>query len=493
MIKIKNHNGWSMRDLHLLDYGAIGLYFLILFLVGVFTMRSKKESGETESFLAADRDMNLFQTTSTTAAGDLGGGFSIAMGGLGFTLGFSASWLIGVSALSIVLVSFLMVPKVKNWADKMKGLTTGDLFETRYDRKTGTVAAIVIGLAWSAFVGGQIMAGGKLLQATMNFDLTIATLVVGIIIVAYTAMGGLKAVIYTDVFQMVILMVGIVFILVPIGLIKVGGFGNMMDTLAANPDTAPMLDWTAAGWKQILGWFFAVIPIWFIAIVGLQRIVAARDVKTAQRAFFLTGIPIEWPLFAVGSTMVGMFARILMPELADPELATPYMIMTLLPVGLGGLVIAAYIATLMSTADSCLIGPVAIFTNDIYKKLLNPNASDAQLIKVARISTIILGAFTIACAFLVPNILDLILYAYTFGAAGIFFPMLGLLFWKRATATGAFWSIIFGGSSAVIWTVMGEPMGFTSSYLGWAISLPTLVIISLMTKHSEEEDLETFY
>ena len=79
-----------MRELHLLDYGAIGLYFLILFLVGVYTMRSRKESGETESFLAADRDMNLFQTTSTTAAGDLGGGFSIAMGGLGFTLGFSA-------------------------------------------------------------------------------------------------------------------------------------------------------------------------------------------------------------------------------------------------------------------------------------------------------------------------------------------------------------------------------------------------------------------
>ncbi len=482
-----------MRELHFLDYGAIGAYFLILFLVGYFTMRSRKEGEETESFLAADRDMNLFQTTSTTAAGDLGGGFSIAMGGLGFTLGFSASWLIAVSGLSIVLVSFLMVPKVKHWADKMNGLTTGDLFETRYDRRTGTVAAIVIGLAWSAFVGGQIMAGGKLLQATMGFDLTLATLLVGAIIVAYTAMGGLKAVIYTDVFQMVVLMIGIMFILVPVGLVEVGGWNAMVETLASNPETASMLDWTAAGWKQILGWFFAVIPIWFIAIVGLQRIVAARDVKTAQRAFFLTGIPIEWPLFAIGSTMVGIFARILMPELADPEMATPYMIMTLLPVGLGGLVIAAYIATVMSTADSCLIGPVAIFTNDIYRKHINPGATDIQLIRVARTATIFLGTFTIACAFLVPNILDLILYAYTFGAAGIFFPMLGLLFWKRATATGAFWSIILGGSSAVIWTVTGEPYGFAASYIGWAISLPALVSISLLTEHSPEEDLQTFY
>jgi len=482
-----------MRELHYLDVGAIAVYFLILFLVGYFTMRSKTEGKETESFLAADRNMNLFQTTSTTAAGDIGGGFSIAMGGLGFTLGFSATWLVGMSALSIVLVSFFMVPKVKRWADKMQGLTTGDLFSQRFDEKTGTVAAIVIGLAWLAFVGGQIMAGGKLLEVTMGVDQTPAILVIGTIIVAYTAMGGLKAVIYTDVFQMVVLMVGILLILVPLGLIEVGGWNVMIDTLSSNPETESMLDWTAAGWKQILGWFFAVIPIWFISVVGLQRIVAARDVKTAPRAFFLTGIPLEWPLFAIGSALVGINARILLPELSDPEMATSMMIMTLLPIGLGGLVIASYIAIVMSTADSCLIGPVAIITKDIYKKYLKPDASQSDMIRFARITTIILGIGTIAGAFLVPNIFDLIIYAYTFGAAGIFFPMLGLLFWKRTTATGAFWSIILGGTSAVIWTVAGEPMGFASSYIGWAISLPVLVIVSLVTKHSPEEDLETFY
>ena len=238
-----------------------------------------------------------------------------------------------MSGLSIVLASFFMVPKVKHWADKMNGLTTGDLFEARYDRKTGTLAALVIGLAWSAFVGGQIIAGGKLIQVTMGIPLPYAILGVGAIIVAYTAMGGLKAVIYTDILQMVVLMVGILLILTPIGLIKVGGWSALFETLASNPETASMVDWTAARWKTMLGWFFSVIPIWFIAIVGLQRIVAARDVKTAQRAFFLTGIPIEWPLFAIGSTLVGMIARVLMPELADPELATPMMIMTLLPVG----------------------------------------------------------------------------------------------------------------------------------------------------------------
>jgi SSS family solute:Na+ symporter len=482
-----------MRDLHLLDYIAIVLYFAALFWVGYSVMRSKKEGEESESCRAADRNMNLFQTTSTTAAGDLGGAFSIAMGGLGFTLGISGSWLIAVSGLSIVLVSFFMVPKVKKWADKVKGLTTGDLFEDRFDRRTGTVAAVVIGVAWATFVGGQIIAGGKLLQVTLGMDLSWAIFVVGTIILAYTTMGGLKAVIYTDVFQMVILVIGIIFVLVPIGLVRVGGWQGMVEHFTASPDTASLVDWTAAGWKQMLGWFFAIIPVWFISIVGLQRIVAARDVKTAQRAFLLTGIPIEWPMFAIGSTLVGMFARILLPDLNDAELATPMMIMTLLPVGIGGLVIAAYIAAVMSTADSCLIGPVAIYTNDIYRRYINVTATDADLVRVARISTVILGVFAITAAYLIPRVLDLILYAYTFGAAGIFFPMLGLLFWRRTTASGAFWSIVLGGTSAVLWTIAGEPYGFSASYIGWAISLPTLVIVSLCTNHSDEENLEIFY
>lgn len=482
-----------MRDLHTLDYIAIVLYFAALFWVGYSVMRSKTEGQESESFLAADRNMNLFQTTSTTAAGDLGGAFSIAMGGLGFTLGISGSWLIAVSGLSIVLVSLFMVPKVKIWADEVKGLTTGDLFASRFDRRTGTVAAIVIGVAWSTFVGGQIIAGGKLLQVTLGMELPMAIFVIGTIILAYTTMGGLKAVIYTDVFQMVVLVIGILFLLVPIGMLKVGGWQGMVDHFSANPDTASLVDWTAAGWKQMLGWFFSIVPVWFISIVGLQRIVAARDVKTAQRAFFLTGVPIEWPLFAIGSTLVGMFARILLPDLTDAELATPMMIMTLLPVGIGGLVIAAYIAAVMSTADSCLIGPVAIYTNDIYRRYIKTDATDADLVRVARISTIVLGVFAISTAYLIPRVLDLILYAYTFGAAGLFFPMLGLLFWKRTTASAAFWSIVLGGSSAVIWTVSGEPYGFSASYIGWAVSLPALVVISLLTEHSSEENLDIFY
>lgn len=481
-----------MTTLHTLDFVAMGIYFAILVWIGISVARSGRGEGESESFLAADRNMNLVQTTASTAATDLGGGFSLAMGGLGFTLGISGSWLIAVSGLSIVVVSFLMVPKVKRWADRVRGLTTGDLFEARFDRRTGTLAAIVIGIAWFAFVGGQIIAGGKLLQATLDMNLTIAIVLSGAVILAYTAMGGLKAVIYTDVFQMFVLLIGVIFIAVPIGMIEVGGWGAMVEHLRSSPETASLVDWTAVGWKRLLGWFFAVFPVWFISIAGMQRIVAARDARTAQRAFFLTGIPIEWPIFAVGSTLVGLLARMLLPDLADPELATPRIIVELLPAGIAGVVIAAYIAAVMSTADSCLIGPVAIFTNDVYRKHVDPQASEPALVRIARTMTIVLGVLAIAIAYLVPNVLELILYAYTFGAAGIFFPMLGLLFWPRTTAKGAFWSMVAGGSAALVWVIAGEPFGFSASYSGWVVGLPVLIVVSLMTEHSADEDRELF-
>ncbi|MCJ7590391.1 MAG: hypothetical protein MUO51_03465 [Woeseiaceae bacterium] len=136
---------------------------------------------------------------------------------------------------------------------------------------------------------------------------------------------------------------------------------------------------------------------------------------------------------------------------------------------------------------------VAIYTNDIYRKFLRPDASEQALVRVARTATLVLGVLSIGMAYLVPNVLELILYAYTFGAAGLFFPMLGLLFWPGTTASGACWSMLGGGCSAVLWVLLDEPFGVSSSYLGWFVSLPLMVIVSLATDHSAEENLDMFY
>ncbi len=126
------------------------------------------------------------------------------------------------------------------------------------------------------------------------------------------------------------------------------------------------------------------------------------------------------------------------------------------------------------------------------RKFLNPGATDTALVKVARVATVVLGVLAIGIAYLVPSVLGPVLYAYTFGTAGLFFPMLGLLFWPRTTATGAFWSMLLGSTCAIVWAFFDEPWGFASSYLGWAVALPVLVVVSLLSEHSAEEDLLIF-
>lgn len=479
--------------LHILDVLVVIIYFISLISIGYYIMKQARENKENESFLAADRNMGLIRTTGSAAATDLGGGFSIAMGGLGFSMGISGSWLIGVSGLSAVLAGLLLAPKLKRWSDKVMGLTTGDLFESRFDKKTGLMAALLIGLAWWTFVGGQVIAGAKLVSGTIGLSVTTTIIIAGAIILAYTSMGGLKAVITLDVYQLVVLFVGVIFILVPLGLAKVGGPASLFEQLRANPDTAGLTSWGAVGWKTAIGWFLSIFPVWFISIATFQRVIAAKDVKTAKWGIFLTGFPIEWPLFAIGMTLVGLLAHLLVPGIEDAELATPTMIVTLLPMGLSGLVVAAYMAAVLSTADSCLMGSVAIFTNDIYRKRINPKATDKQLMLVNRLAVLILGAFAIGLAYKIPRVIDLVMYAYTFGAGGLFFPMLALLFWKRATATGAFWSILLGGGSSLVWSLMGSPGGFSGSYIGWAVSFVAIVAISLMTEHSPEEQVELFF
>ena len=475
-----------------IDSVAIAAYFAVLLFIGIRIMRRDSGHRALGSFLAADRNMGLVQTTASTAATDLGGGFSIAMGGLGFTLGISGSWLIAISGLSVIMAAFLLVPRLKLWSDQTEGLTTGDLFTARFGLTAGRIAALVVALSWFSFVGGQIVAGGKLLQVTLAIDLDWAIGLAGLVIIGYTMMGGLKAVIYTDVFQMLVLFVGIVLLLVPIGLIKVGGVSAVIAHFEANPSTASMVDWTAVELQRVVGWFLAVFPVWFISIAAMQRIIAARNAAIAQKAFIITGVPIEWPFFAIGATFVGMLARMLMPELTDPELSTPMMILTLLPAGIAGIVIAAYIAAVMSTADSCLIGPVAIFTKDFYKGIWHKDASDQTLLRVARASTLVLGIMAIVLAYWVPSVLDMILYAYAFAAAGLFFPMLALLYWPRATALGAKTSMILGGGSAVIWMLLGEPWDIAAAYLGWVVGLPSLVIASLLSAHRPDENLALF-
>ncbi len=426
--------------MHWLDISIIIGYLFVLLGVGVYFWR-RHES--VDGYFVGDRGMGAGHIGFSVVATDVGGGFSIGLGGLGFTMGLSGSWLLFTGLIGAWLAAVFLIPKVKSIGDELGFLTFPDYLEQRFDRKTRLVAAIVSAIGYAGFVGAQILAGAKLGSVIFDISLLQATLVMAGVAVLYTSFGGLKAVVYTDSIQWAVLLIGLMFFALPFGYVEIGGWDGLRSAL---PESHFSL--TNLSFVKFITWMFTVIPIWFVGMTLYQRIYATKDVATAKKAWYLAGL-LEWPLMAFLGVTLGMFARVMFPD-AEAETGLPMLIRDVLPIGVVGLVSAAYLSAIMSTADSCLLASVGNVVNDIYQKYIRPDASEKTVLRLSQIVSLSIGVGSIAIALMVPKVLDGILLAYSFMVSGLFAPTVGGLFSKRVGANAAFAGMLAGGGSALL-------------------------------------------
>jgi SSS family solute:Na+ symporter len=255
--------------------------------------------------------------------------------------------------------------------------------------------------------------------------------------------------------------------------VAVGGWSELRQTLPPEffslSNVRPM---------QLATWMVTIVPIWFIAMTLYQRINASRDVASARRAWFFAGL-LEYPAMAFMGACLGMFARVLYPTV-DPEMGLPLLIRDVLPVGATGLVLAAYFAAIMSTADSCLLASVGNVIDDIVSRHVAPAASERSLLRASRVLTLVIGLGSVIFALYVPRVIDSILLAYSFMVAGLFFPTLGALFWRRVSGVAAFWSVISGGAATVVLNLVETPLTIDPIFPGMALSGAVLVLLTLL-------------
>jgi SSS family solute:Na+ symporter len=303
---------------------------------------------------------------------------------------------------------------------------------------------------------------------------TTAALIMALIVILYTALGGLQAVVYTDTVQWIVLLGGMA-LAVPAGWHHVGGWQAISTAL---PEAHFSLLNVEPG--TFLIWMVSIVPIWFVAMTVYQRIYATRDIKTAKRAWFMAGL-LEYPVLAFLGVALGMLARVAFPE-AESEMGLPLLLTDVLPVGLTGLVVAAYFSAIMSTADSCLLASVGNIVQDLYLRYIKRDASVRRTLVLSRILTVAIGSASMIVALLVPKVLDAILLAYGFLVSGLFIPTLAALFWKRATATAALWATVAGGTCAVALQVRPEwnPLS-EAAFIAIPLSLIVLVTLSVLT------------
>lgn len=452
--------------MHPIDHAIIALYLLAMIGVGLWYARRQAHPDE---YFVGDRRMGSFHVGLSIVATDVGGGFSIGLGGLGFVMGLSASWLLFTGLLGAWLAIVLLIPRVKRLGDTHRWLTFADWLHHRYDGRARTVAAVVAGLGYAGFVGGQILAGAKLTSVAFGTSLELAVLVMAAVVIGYTALGGLQAVIATDTVQWGVLLVGLVLVALPLAWVEVGGLEGLR---AAVPPEH--LSLTNIDPFEALTWLVTIVPIWFVANTLWQRIYATRDEATARRAFAVAGL-LEWPLMAFVGATLGMLARVKFPTV-EAELGLPLLVRDVLPVGAVGVVLAAYFAAIMSTADSCLLASVGHLVCDLAPRITRRALSHRETLRASRILTIVVGAASVSVALLLPKVLDAILLAYAFMVSGLFVPVLGGLLWRRASPAGALASMLVGGTTAVALSITPLEVGGS---IGRLLSQPVLVALPL--------------
>lgn len=463
-----------------IDLSIFGIYLIAMLGVGFYFMRKNKS---TDDYFVGGRNLTSWHIGLSVVATDVGGGFSIGLGGLGFTMGLSGSWLLFTGLMGAWLSGVFLIPKVANLARQKSFLSFPQFLAHIFDHRVALLAGVISAIGYLGFTSSQILAGAKLASSTFNgLSLTSALWVMGGIAVFYTVLGGLKAVIYTDTIQWVVLMGGLLFIGLPISYFKIGGIDAIVETLPAS-----FLKLNSIRWQQMVNWMFTIIPIWFVGMTLYQRIYAAKNTREAQRGWFIAGL-FEYPLMAFIGVTLGLFSKVALENQMlpgynssnlDAEMGLPVLLRTVLPIGFLGVVLSAYFSAIMSTADSCLMAASGNILTDVLKKHKAKNS-----LRMSQLLTLLIGAAALLLALKMNSVLELMLHSYSFMVSGMLVPVLAALFFKNKNAKAALWSMISGGVCTLV-LIIGSvdlPLGLDANIFGITLSLFVYLFTSSFSK-----------
>lgn len=453
------------------------VYFVGLFAVGAYATRF---IGDSTDFLLAGRRLGPVLATATLCATHLGGGFVLGSGEWGYRYGFTGIAYAAGVGLSLILLAFVAARRMR----RLALFTVPDYLESRYSSQwVRLLAALLSLIALIGIIGAQVWAAQGAL-GILGVDPSRAAAIATLMFIVYTAMSGLWGVTLTDAVQLAIVFVGVpLAALLALG--EAGGIEGIRLAIASQSteiDASRYFSPFGAGYGLVLA---AIVPTMMYTLIGqdfYQRLFAARDEATSFRAAIAAGVLLI--AFALFPVITGMAARALFGPEIEAARAIPMLIDEVLPAWAAAIVIAALLGAIMSTADSLLMAGTSHVTHDIYVRLLAPGAErDARhLLRLSRIVTVVLGLIALWLALNFQAIIDMLLLSYTLYAAGVFIPVIGGMYWRRATAPGAI-AAILGGSGFGLAAEFGgiAIAGLPTIVAGALVSLALFVAVSLST------------
>jgi SSS family solute:Na+ symporter len=430
------------------DWVVIVGYFLLVFGVAIWAaLRERSQRGTSTDYFLAGRDAGWFLVGGSLFASNIGSEHLVGLAGTGAASGVPVAQFEILASLILLLLGWLFVPFYLS-----SGVfTMPEFLERRYSPQARWYLAVIsiVGYVLTK-ISVTIYAGGIVFEALMGVDFWTGAMVVVVITGVYTIFGGLRAVLYTDLLQMFVLIGGAIAV-TAFGLSALGGWDAMTDTVGPEflslwrPMSDPEFPWTGILFgAPILGVWY-----WCTDQFIVQRVLAAHGPNHARRGTVFAGYLKLLPLFIF--VIPGVIAFALSQQgrldLAQPDQALPTLVGVLLPVGLRGLVVAGLLAALMSSLSSVFNSTSSLVTLDVYKKL-RPAASERQLVLVGQATTAVL----VGLGLLWIPLMELIsgqLYTYLQSVQAYISPPIAAVFligvfWRRVNASGAIASLLTG-------------------------------------------------
>lgn len=463
------------------------IYFVGMALIGVWT--TKRSSTDSESYLLGDRSLGPAVTALRLQSSSMSGYMFLGAGSLAYTQGYFSMWYaLGDIGGGIINLSILG-RRMRKLSQKLGSLTSIEYLEHRYESKWVRLIAAPIALGCVfLYVLAQFVAGGSGLASVTGLSYEIALLIAVGVIVIYTFLGGYLAVAYTDFVQAIVMLIGMVWILIAT-LQHVGGFtaGN---NAVGDINTNLLTMWGAeleyqGQWGVILG---AVLlfsigymgwPHVVVSHMAMKRPSVARAAGVYATAFNIFFIPAPY--------IIGIFALLILPNLDDPQQAIFEVAETVLPNFAVGIVMAAVMAAIMSTADALLLQSSTIAANDIFGRFINKNMTEKQMVIVSRVSVLILSLGGVVLAvWQPPGVFALVVFATSILGAAFVPVYVCAVWWKKANRIGAIASIIAGTVVVIWWQTAGlaDTTGLDPLVSGLTASTAAMIIGSLSTQRS---------
>jgi len=437
-----------MNELVSLDWIIITAYFLVVFLVAWrFTRKAPATRQTPTGYFLAGRNIGWFVIGASMFASNIGSEHLVGLAGSGAAGGVAVGQFEVLASLILLILGWVFVPFYLS-----SGVfTMPEFLERRYSAASRWYLAVIsiVGYVLTK-ISVTVAAGGIVFQALMGLDFWTGALIVVIATGIYTVFGGLRAVMYTDVLQLVVLVAGSAAVTI-IGLAELGGWRQMTDLAGEGflsvwrPVSDPDFPWTGI----LLGAPILGVWYWCTDQFIVQRALSARNIEEARGGTIFAGFLKLLPMFifVIPGVVAHGLAQTGRIELAESDQALPVLIGALLPAGLRGLVVAGLLAALMSSLSSVFNSCSTLVTLDIYKKL-RPKASERQLVLVGQIATVVLVALALLWIPFMKKISGQ-LYKYLQSVQAYISPPIAAvfligIFWKRVNAAGAMAALVTG-------------------------------------------------